>query len=240
MPPDDWIIRPATFADASAVAVLASSAEDVRQAAPSDVYPLQTQDVLRWLGREGRSGYVLEDRGEILAYGELNPEPQASRAYWIGHLIVRTDVRAQGIGKRMVASLTRHGFALLRARSVRIAAFEDNPVALACYRACGFHENWRQEVGGRMLVDMGQRSRRLGRTGERLKRWLLPAPGWSAARQVAMATLYGSLLGLAYGELAGRVVAGFALGAVVAAALTLLYVLAMRTAASVRRAAGRP
>jgi hypothetical protein len=55
-----------------------------------------------------------------------------------------------------------------------------------------------------------------------------------------MATLYGSLLGLAYGELAGRVVAGFALGAVVAAALTLLYVLAKRTAATVRRAAGRP
>jgi len=47
---------------------------------------------------------------------------------------------------------------------VRISAFDDNPAALKCYRACGFTEGGRRFIDGRILVDFRFRDE----SGERI------------------------------------------------------------------------
>lgn len=197
------LLRPARNDDASAIADLASSPEDVRQAAPSDRFPLQARDVQRWLEHERRSGFVLEEDGHVIAYGELNPEPDRAHGFWIGHLMVRADQRFRGVGRQVVGGLLRHGFVNLRAHAVRIGAFDDNPAALACYRACGFREIWRHDVDGRVLVDLElPRARAVGHSGDRRERWVrwglasgsslaLAAVAWLVAGTWQMALLAG-------------------------------------------------
>jgi RimJ/RimL family protein N-acetyltransferase len=189
MPVTASLLRPARNDDAPAIAGLASSPEDVRQAAPSDRFPLHARDVQRWLEHERRSGFVLEEDGHVIAYGELNPEPDRPHGFWIGHLMVRTDHRFRGVGRQVVGGLLRYGFLNLRARAVRIGAFDDNPAALACYRACGFREVWRHEVDGRVLVDLEvPRARAMQRDSvwaERRVRWGLAAGSSLALAGVA-------------------------------------------------------
>lgn len=226
------LLRLAGVDDDAAIAALAASAEDVRQAAPSDRFPLHARDVRRWLEHERRSGFVLEEGGSILAYGELNPEPDRELAFWIGHLMVRTDRRDQGVGRRVVMALLHHGFVTLRARTVRIGAFDDNPAALACYRACGFREIWRHDVDGRTLVDLElPRARALGlprrTSAERWKPWAL-----ASATSMSVAGTAGFVLG----NWRAAAVAGLSAGIVVATVALAMNAMQAR-AADRRRAA---
>ncbi len=149
-------IRAATFEDATIVAQLAPSEEDMRQTAPREQAPIDTDMVVQWM-RERHSGFVLERGGEILAYGELNENPDQPNAYWIGHVMVRPAQRGAGFGRTLVGALLKHSLVHLKARDVRISAFEDNPAAVRCYLACGFQEVGRRRFDGRILVDMRYR-----------------------------------------------------------------------------------
>lgn len=146
-------VRAATPDDAPVVAQLAPSEEDMRQAAPREQEPLDTDMVLQWM-RERHSGFVLERDGQILAYGELNESTDRLDAYWIGHVMVRPAQRGAGFGRTLVGALLKHALTHLSAREVRISAFEDNPAAVRCYLACGFREEGRRRIDGRILVDM--------------------------------------------------------------------------------------
>lgn len=146
-------IRPARLADAEAVAELAPSAEDMRQAAPREISPLDAEVVEHWMKERG-SGFVLERGGEIFAYGELNENSQSPGMYWIGHVMVRPRHRGSGFGRTLVGALLKYAVQHYGARDVRISAFEDNPAAVRCYLACGFAESSRRKIEGRVLVDL--------------------------------------------------------------------------------------
>ena len=135
------------------MAQLAPSEEDMRQAAPREQEPLDSEMVTAWM-REHGAGFVLERNGEILAYGELNETADQRDAYWIGHVMVRPAQRGAGYGRTLVGSLLKHALVHMGARDVRISAFQDNPAALRCYLACGFREEARRKVDGRTLVDL--------------------------------------------------------------------------------------
>ncbi len=151
-------IRPAQLADAAAVAELAPSAEDMRQAAPMEMSPLDEEVVRQWM-RERGGGFVLERDGEILAYGELHENSQQRDMYWIGHVMVRPSHRGSGFGRTLVGALLKHAVGHEGAREVRISAFADNPAAVRCYLACGFTEEGRRRIDGRTLVDLHYRDR---------------------------------------------------------------------------------
>ena len=99
-------IRRAQATDAAAIAALVDSAEALRQVSPLEVFPLDQATVLHWLMQRD-AGHVLEDRGEIQAYGELVPDARSSDRVWIGHMIVHPRRRGLGIGQRLVQELLR-------------------------------------------------------------------------------------------------------------------------------------
>jgi RimJ/RimL family protein N-acetyltransferase len=156
-------VRPATLDDVPVIAELSPSAEDMRQTAPREMAPLDAEMVTQWL-RERGSGFVLEYDGRIVAYGELNENSEERASYWIGHVMVHPRRRGSGFGRNLVGALLKHAMESLNAREVRISAFDDNPAALKCYRACGFTEGGRRFIDGRILVDFRFRDE----SGERI------------------------------------------------------------------------
>lgn len=146
-------IRRAAASDAVTIAGLVQSAEDLRQVSPLEVYPLDQATVLHWLMKRD-AGYVLEDRGEVIAYGELVPDKDETDRLWIGHMIVNPRRRGLGLGQRLVHELVRVAEHEREAREVAISAFADNPRALRCYEACGFIRVEQERIEGRMLVGM--------------------------------------------------------------------------------------
>ena len=152
MPPEIHV-RPARLDDAEAVAALAPSDEDVRQAAPQERAPLDAQVIGHWLAQR-RSGFVLELDRRLVGYAELNPDQSLDRVYWIGHVMILPGARGAGLGRTLVGALLRHGMEKLGAKEIRISAFDDNPAALKSYLACGFSEGGRRMLDGRVLVDL--------------------------------------------------------------------------------------
>lgn len=146
-------LRRALESDADDVSRLIDRAEDLRQVAPRETFPLDATTVRHWI-RDRAAGWVLEQRGETVAYAELVTDPQKGGVFWIGHMMVQRSRRGLGLGQRMVVSLMRAAVEQLDADEIAISAFEDNRAALACYRGCGFVERKRQRVDGRVLVEM--------------------------------------------------------------------------------------
>ena len=139
--------------DAPAIASMVASAEDLRQVSPLEIFPLDRSTVLHWiLNRD--AGWVVEDHGEVVAYGELVPDQTRSDRFWIGHMIVHPRRRGLGIGQRLVHGLVRIADADKDARVVAISAFADNPRALRCYESCGFVRVDQERIEGRLLVGM--------------------------------------------------------------------------------------
>jgi hypothetical protein len=107
---------------------MVASAEDLRQVSPLESFPLDRATVLHWIVKRD-SGWVIEDHGEVVAYGELVPDKSREDRFWIGHMIVHP--RRRGI-----------------------SAFADNARALRCYESCGFVRVDQERVEGRPLVGM--------------------------------------------------------------------------------------
>ena len=156
-------VRRANAGDAAKIATLVSSAEDLRQVSPLEAYPLDQATVLHWLMQRD-AGYALEDRGELVAYGELVLDKDDSARLWIGHMIVHPRRRGLGLGQRLVHELVRVAEHEREAREVAISAFADNPRALNCYEACGFIRVEEERIEGRMLVGMRLRFASRART----------------------------------------------------------------------------
>ena len=129
-------LRRALEEDAAVVAGLIDRPEDLRQVSPRETFPLDGETVRHWI-RERVAGWVLEQRGEIVAYAELVPDPVKNGVFWIGHMMVQPSRRGLGLGRRTVVSLMRAAVEQLNADEIAISAFDDNPAALACYLGCG-------------------------------------------------------------------------------------------------------
>lgn len=149
-------VRRARATDAGAIAALVDTAEALRQVSPLESFPLDRATVLHWLLQRD-AGYVLEDRGEIVAYGELVPDQQRPGRLWIGHMMVHPRRRGLGLGQRLVQELLNIAEHDRNAREVAISAFADNARALRCYEACGFVRVDTEQVEGRPLVGMRRR-----------------------------------------------------------------------------------
>ncbi len=67
----------------------------------------------------------------------LKEEPGTAR---IGFLILDTNLRGQGYGKKLMREILNLAFSYDHIKQVTLGVFENNPRAKACYTACGFQE----------------------------------------------------------------------------------------------------
>lgn len=58
----------------------------------------------------------------------------------IGFLILDTNLRGQGYGKKLMREILNLAFSYDHIKQVTLGVFENNPRAKACYTACGFQE----------------------------------------------------------------------------------------------------
>ena len=82
---------------------------------------------------------TMTDGNEIVGYITLrtpadNPEEQR-----LGFVIVDDSKRGRGLGKALVSMAVRYAFEELGAKKVSLGVFENNPSAIHCYEAAGFH-----------------------------------------------------------------------------------------------------
>ena len=124
---------------AQAIADWVETEEMLRWVAPSTVPPLTAEKVAGWKKPEGEA-WVLVDTDETtpLGYGELNPMRREPRHLWLGHIIVRPDLRGRGLGKMLVQHLLDRARSQYHAVLVSLIVFPDNTDAIACYRQAGF------------------------------------------------------------------------------------------------------
>jgi RimJ/RimL family protein N-acetyltransferase len=106
--------------------------------APRTKPPLTIEKLRAW-ARPGRIPLMLvaPEQPEPLAYGELNVLNERRREYWLGHLIVDSQQRGRGLGRRLTELLLRRAFDRLAARRVSLVVFPENAAAVACYQAAG-------------------------------------------------------------------------------------------------------
>jgi len=124
---------------ASRVASWVATNSDLRWLSPSTPPPLTAEKVMGWQKPDCRSFLLMCDGDALPAgYGELNVMRRDRRHLWLGHVIVRPDLRRRGIGKQLVHALIRRAFEEHRARLITLIVFPDNQAAVRCYLSQGF------------------------------------------------------------------------------------------------------
>jgi RimJ/RimL family protein N-acetyltransferase len=113
--------------------------QELRRLAPSTPAPLTAEKVLKWLRPLGRRLVLRRGGGdELTGYAELNPMSRRADDYWLGHVILRPDLRNCGLGVKFVRLLTDHAFGRLGGTRLSLIVFPDNTPAIRCYRRAGF------------------------------------------------------------------------------------------------------
>jgi len=127
------------------VAGWAETRHELLWLAPKTFPPLTAAKVLAWL-LPGGSPLLLyrEGASEPQGYLELNPMPGERDHLWLGHCVVRPELRGRGLGKVMVRLMLDEAFAHRRAERVSLVVFPDNLGAIRCYAACGFIQAGKQ------------------------------------------------------------------------------------------------
>ncbi|MCH7703240.1 MAG: GNAT family N-acetyltransferase [Planctomycetes bacterium] len=121
------------------VAGWVQGAEALFRLAPGTPPPLTAAKVVGWTSTGG-CPWLLWAVGqqEPCGYAELNPMESNPEALWMGHLLLRSDVRGQGWGHRFVRCLVDQAFDQMAASAIVLVVFPDNQPAIRCYERAGF------------------------------------------------------------------------------------------------------
>jgi RimJ/RimL family protein N-acetyltransferase len=126
---------------AGLVASWAPTAHDLFWLAPKTFPPLTAAKVIAWSGEDASPMLFYRDpETEPVGYVELNPMPGERDHLWMGHCVINSERRGEGLGRIMVALLLRLSFELRRAQRVSLVVFPGNVSAIHCYRACAFED----------------------------------------------------------------------------------------------------
>lgn len=113
-------------------------------------YPVTPEDMNtyyeRYIDGQHSRALTMTDGDEIVGYITLRTPAEDSTEQRLGFVIVDNSKRGCGFGKALVSMAVKHAFETLGAIKVSLGVFENNPSAIHCYEAAGFHRVSRPEA----------------------------------------------------------------------------------------------
>lgn len=89
-------------------------------------------------GQRSRALTMMDD-DVIAGYITLRTPADNPKEQRLGFVIVDDSKRGRGLGKALVSMAVKYAFEILGATKVSLGVFENNPSAIHCYEAAGFH-----------------------------------------------------------------------------------------------------
>lgn len=89
-------------------------------------------------GQQSRA-LTMTDGDDIVGYITLRTPADNPTEQRLGFVIVDDSKRGRGLGKALVSMAVKYAFETLGATKVSLGVFENNPSAICCYEAAGFH-----------------------------------------------------------------------------------------------------
>ena len=106
-------------------------------------YPVTPEDMNTYHERnfDGQLSRALTmtDGDDIVGYITLHTPADNSAEQRLGFVIVDDSKRGRGLGKALVSMAIKYAYEVLGATKVSLGVFENNPSAIHCYEAAGFH-----------------------------------------------------------------------------------------------------
>lgn len=107
-------------------------------------YPVTPEDMNTYYERniDGQQSRALTmtDGDDIVGYITLRAPASNPTQQRLGFVIVDDSKRGHGLGKALVSMAVKYAFETLGATKVSLGVFENNPSAIHCYEAAGFHQ----------------------------------------------------------------------------------------------------
>lgn len=144
-------IRPYQSSDAALITSWLKSEYLMRQwcADRYERYPVTPEEMNTYHERniDGQHSRALTmtDGNDIVGYITLRTPADNPTEQRLGFVIVDDSKRGFGLGKSLVSMAVRYAFEELGATKVSLGGFENNPSAIHCYEAAGFHRVSRAE-----------------------------------------------------------------------------------------------
>lgn len=145
-------LRPYKPSDAAVITSWLKSEYLMRQwcADRYERYPVTPEDMNAYHERniDGQHSRALTmtDDDDIVGYITLRTPADTPAEQRLGFVIVDDSKRGCGLGKSLVSMAIKYAFEELGATKVSLGVFENNPSAIHCYEAAGFHHVSRPEA----------------------------------------------------------------------------------------------
>lgn len=146
------ILRQYQPSDAAVIASWLKSEYLMRQwcADRYERYPVTPEDMNTYHERniDGQHSRALTmtDGDDIVGYITLRTPADNPAEQRLGFVIIDDSKRGCGLGKSLVSMAVKYAFETLGATKVSLGVFENNPSAIHCYEAAGFHSVLRQDT----------------------------------------------------------------------------------------------
>lgn len=113
-------------------------------------YPVTPEDMNayheRYIDGQRSRALTMTDGDDIVGYITLRIPADDSTEQRLGFVIVDDSKRGCGLGKALVSMAVKYAFETLEATKVSLGVFENNPSAIHCYEASGFHSVLRHDT----------------------------------------------------------------------------------------------
>lgn len=145
-------IRPYQSSDAALITSWLKSEYLMRQwcADRYERYPVTPEEMNTYHERniDGQRSLALTmtDSDDIVGYITLRIPADDPTEQRLGFVIVDDSKRGRGLGKTLVSMAIKYAFETLGAMKVSLGVFENNPSAIHCYEASGFHHVLRHDT----------------------------------------------------------------------------------------------
>lgn len=145
-------LRPYQPSDAAVITSWLKSEYLMRQwcADRYERYPVTPEDMnayhARHIDGQRSRALTMTDGDEIVGYITLRVPADNPAEQRLGFVIIDDSKRGCGLGKALVSMAIKYAYEELGTTKVSLGVFENNPSAIHCYEAAGFHQVSRPEA----------------------------------------------------------------------------------------------
>lgn len=113
-------------------------------------YPVTPEDMnayhAKYIDGQLSRALTMTNGDDIVGYITLRTPAHNPTEQRLGFVIVDDSKRGRGFGKALVSTAVKYAFETLGATKVSLGVFENNPSAIHCYEASGFHSVLRHDT----------------------------------------------------------------------------------------------